>query len=72
MIHGLITGRPARGIVNRLMREVDDAVAPEFPLATAAIAPLPDIGLDLVERSVLDRRIVLSEYRPSGASPYAS
>jgi nitronate monooxygenase len=36
----LITGRPARGIVNRLMREVDDASAPEFPLATAAIAPL--------------------------------
>jgi nitronate monooxygenase len=36
----LITGRPARGIVNRLMREVDDAMAPAFPLATAAIAPL--------------------------------
>jgi nitronate monooxygenase len=36
----LITGRPARGIVNRLMREVDDASAPEFPLATAAITPL--------------------------------
>jgi len=38
----LITGRPARGIVNRLMRELgpmSDAV-PEFPLATAAIAPL--------------------------------
>jgi nitronate monooxygenase len=36
----LITGRPARGVVNRLMREVDDALAPEFPLATAALAPL--------------------------------
>ncbi|HEY2187663.1 MAG TPA: nitronate monooxygenase [Caldimonas sp.] len=36
----LITGRPARGIVNRLMREVNDACAPAFPLATAAIAPL--------------------------------
>ncbi|MEO5843608.1 MAG: nitronate monooxygenase [Caldimonas sp.] len=36
----LITGRPARGIVNRLMREVDDRSAPAFPLATAAIAPL--------------------------------
>jgi nitronate monooxygenase len=36
----LITGRPARGIVNRLIREVDDARAPAFPLATAAIAPL--------------------------------
>jgi nitronate monooxygenase len=38
----LFTGRPARGIVNRLMRELGplSATAPEFPLATAAIAPL--------------------------------
>lgn len=38
----LFTGRPARGIVNRIMRELgplNDA-APAFPLATAAIAPL--------------------------------
>ena len=37
-----------------------------------AFAQLPDIGLDLVGQSVLDRQIVLSEYRPSGAPPYAS
>jgi nitronate monooxygenase len=38
----LFTGRPARGIVNRLMRELGaiNAAAPEFPLATAAITPL--------------------------------
>jgi nitronate monooxygenase len=38
----LFTGRPARGIVNRLMRELGPLgdAAPEFPLATAAIAPL--------------------------------
>lgn len=38
----LFTGRPARGIVNRLMRELGplSAVAPQFPLATSAIAPL--------------------------------
>jgi nitronate monooxygenase len=38
----LFTGRPARGIVNRLMRELGplSPVAPEFPLATAALAPL--------------------------------
>jgi nitronate monooxygenase len=38
----VFTGRPARGIVNRLMREVGpmSAVAPEFPLAAAAVAPL--------------------------------
>jgi nitronate monooxygenase len=38
----LFTGRPARGIVNRIMRELGslNPAAPEFPLATAAIAPL--------------------------------
>lgn len=38
----LFTGRPARGIVNRLMRELDclHAEAPAFPLATGAMAPL--------------------------------
>jgi len=38
----LFTGRPARGIVNRLMRELGpmNPVAPAFPLAAAAIAPL--------------------------------
>ena len=38
----LFTGRPARGIVNRLMRELGpiSAASPAFPLATAAIAPL--------------------------------
>ncbi len=39
----VFTGRPARGIRNRLMRELgpmNDA-APAFPLAAAAVAPLP-------------------------------
>ena len=38
----LFTGRPARGIVNRAMRELGsiNSTAPEFPLATSAIAPL--------------------------------
>jgi nitronate monooxygenase len=38
----LFTGRPARGIVNRLMRELGpiSPLAPAFPLATAAVAPL--------------------------------
>jgi nitronate monooxygenase len=41
-VTNVFTGRPARGIVNRLMREVGPMsdVAPEFPLATAALAPL--------------------------------
>ena len=38
----LFTGRPARGIVNRLMRELGplNPATPAFPLATAAVAPL--------------------------------
>jgi nitronate monooxygenase len=38
----LFSGRPARGIVNRIMREAGpiSSVAPEFPLAATAIAPL--------------------------------
>ncbi|MBU3724344.1 MAG: nitronate monooxygenase [Burkholderiaceae bacterium] len=38
----LFSGRPARGIMNRLMRELGPmcASAPRFPLATNAIAPL--------------------------------
>ena len=38
----LFSGRPARGIVNRLMREQGalNPAAPPFPLATGAVAPL--------------------------------
>jgi nitronate monooxygenase len=38
----LFTGRPARGITNRVMRELGaiNAAAPDFPTSTAAIAPL--------------------------------
>jgi nitronate monooxygenase len=38
----LVTGRPARGIVNRVMRVLGPiiAAAPAFPLATSAITPL--------------------------------
>jgi nitronate monooxygenase len=38
----LFTGRPARGVMNRIMRELGpmSAVAPAFPLASSALAPL--------------------------------
>lgn len=37
-----MTGRPARGIINRVMRELGPIsdIAPEFPLAAGALAPL--------------------------------
>ena len=42
VLTNIFSGRPARGIVNRLIREVGPMsdVAPAFPLATAAVAPL--------------------------------
>jgi nitronate monooxygenase len=42
MITNVFTGRPARGIVNRIMREQGplSSAAPLFPLAAAALAPL--------------------------------
>ena len=41
-VTNLFTGRPARGIVNRIIRELGpiNPAAPAFPLATSAIAPL--------------------------------
>jgi nitronate monooxygenase len=41
-VTSLFTGRPARGIVNRIMRELGPLSnsTPDFPLATGAMAPL--------------------------------
>ena len=38
----MFSGRPARGIVNRIVREVGPMsdLAPAFPLASGAVAPL--------------------------------
>ena len=42
MLTNVFSGRPARGLVNRLIREQGpiSALAPPFPLASAAVAPL--------------------------------
>jgi nitronate monooxygenase len=42
VLTNVFTGRPARGIVNRIVREVGplSEFAPEFPLAAGAVAPL--------------------------------
>jgi nitronate monooxygenase len=41
-VTNLMTGRPARGVVNRVMRELGPTsdIVPEFPLAAGALAPL--------------------------------
>ncbi len=42
VLTNLMTGRPARGFINRVMREIGpiNDIAPEFPLAGGALAPL--------------------------------
>jgi nitronate monooxygenase len=42
VVTNVFTGRPARGLINRLIREVGplSKEAPDFPLAAAALAPL--------------------------------
>ena len=42
VITNVFTGRPARGIVNRLMRELGpmSSIAPDFPRAAGAVVPL--------------------------------
>lgn len=42
VLTNVMTGRPARGIINRVMRELGPIsdIAPEFPLAAGALAPL--------------------------------
>ncbi len=42
----LFSGRPARGITNRIIRELSAIFpdAPEFPMATSAVAPLRAAG----------------------------
>lgn len=64
----LFTGRPARSIVNRLMRELDplNTQAPAFPLATAAIQPLRAAAEALLRT---DFSPLWSGQNPSGARP---
>jgi len=42
VVTNVMTGRPARGIVNRVMRELGPVsdIVPDFPLAGGALAPL--------------------------------
>jgi nitronate monooxygenase len=42
VLTNVMTGRPARGVINRVMRELGPIsdIVPEFPLAAGALAPL--------------------------------
>ncbi|MFA7503528.1 MAG: nitronate monooxygenase family protein [Burkholderiaceae bacterium] len=64
----LFTGRPARGIVNRYLREHGpmSELAPEFPLASAASAPLRAAA---EKRGSPDFSPLWSGQNPGGARP---
>ena len=61
----------AADLVDRLKLVVCPLVLPQTgtePLFTG----LPDMGFDLLSTRILDKRVLLLEYRPAGAPPYAS
>ena len=64
----LFTGRPARGIVNRFLREHGpmSELAPEFPLATAASGPLRAAA---EKQGSADFSSLWSGQNPAGARP---
>jgi dihydrofolate reductase len=59
------------GLVDRLKLVVCPLILPQSG-AEPSFAGLPDMGFDLVSSEVLDKRVLLLEYRPVGAPPYSS
>lgn len=57
------------GLVDRLKLVVCPLVLPQTG-AEPTFAGLPDMGFDLHSTQVLDGRVLLLEYRPTGAPPY--
>ena len=58
----------AAGLVDRLKLVVCPLILPQTGVEPT-FAGLPDIGFDLVSTRVLDGRVLLLEYRPTGAPP---
>ncbi len=59
----------ASGLVDRLKLVVCPLVLPQTG-SEPTFEGLPDTGLDLLSSRVLDGRVLLLEYRPTGAPPY--
>lgn len=57
------------GLVDRLKLVVCPLILPKTG-AEPTFEGLPDIGFDLVSNKVLDGRVLLLEYRPTGEPPY--
>ena len=61
----------AAGLVNRFKLVVCPLVLPQTGIEPT-FEGLPDIGFDLLSTRVLDGRVLLLEYRPTGAPPYSA
>jgi dihydrofolate reductase len=60
----------AAGLVDRLKLVVCPLVLPQTGVEPT-FEGLPDMGFDLLSTQVLDGRVLLLEYRPTGAPPYS-
>ncbi len=61
----------AAGLVDRLKLVVCPLVLPQTG-REPTFEGLPDMGFDLLSTRVLDGRVLLLEYRPTGAPPYSA
>jgi len=61
----------AAGLVDRLKLVVCPLALPQTG-SEPIFQGLPDTGFDLLSTRVLDERVLLLEYRPTGAPPYSS
>ena len=59
------------GLVDRLKLVVCPLALPQTGIEPT-FERLPDMGFDLLSTRVLDGRVLLLEYRPTGAPPYSS
>lgn len=60
----------AAGLVDALKLAICPLVLPQTGIESV-FEGLPDMGFDLLSTRVLDKRVLLVEYRPTGAPPYA-
>ena len=61
----------AAGLVDRFKLVVCPLVLPQTGVE-ATFEGLPDMGFDLLSTRVLDGRVLLLEYRPTGTPPYSA
>jgi dihydrofolate reductase len=60
----------AAGLVDCLKLVICPLILPKTGVEPI-FEPLPDMGFDLLSTKVLDGRVLLLEYKPSGAPPYS-